>query len=207
MARKEDGMQFEIHPAPLKDEQGNNYVYVRPHCWTHRTMEDIDAYCAQHYAMRPGEMTRALTVFRQMSKVWLAWGDRLTTPIGTFAPKLGLRSPKTMADRVGGDDVELQSIEFQPLKEYVEEVDEMANGFRPYEYQFPADILNNKDNLEHALRQSIEANGGYSTVHTFQMFSHLSKHTARKTLDRWCEEPRPRLMRTKMGNMFIYTEV
>ena len=30
MARKEDGMQFEVHPTPLKDKKGNNYVCVKP---------------------------------------------------------------------------------------------------------------------------------------------------------------------------------
>jgi len=207
MARKEDGMQFEVHPTPLKDKEGNNYVCVKPRTFAHRTMDDIDDYCARYFAMRPGEMTRAFSVFRQMSKIWLAWGDRLETPIGTFAPRLGLRQEKTTADHVGPADVYLRGIGFEPSKEYVEEVDTMANGYRPTDFPTSMPLGDDHKHLEHALRQTIEGHGGYATVKTFKMFSHLSAYKARQVLDAWCEGPQPRLMRTMMGGTYIYTEI
>lgn len=207
MARKEDGMQFEVHPTPLKDKKGNNYVCVKPRTFNHRTMEDIDDYCSRHFAMRPGEMTRAFNAFRQMSKIWLAWGDRLETPIGTFSPRLGLKSEKTTADRVRNDDVYLKGIGFEPSKEYVDEVDGMTNGYRHTPFPSSLPLAGEEEHLLNALRLSIDGQGGYTTVSTFKMFSHLSDYAARQVLDRWCEEPRPRLMRSKIGRTYVYTEI
>ena len=48
MPRKEDGMLFEVHPAPLKDREGRNYVYVRPYGLRRRTLAELDEYCARH---------------------------------------------------------------------------------------------------------------------------------------------------------------
>ncbi len=200
-------MQFEVHPAPLKDKQGNNYVCVKPCTFHHRTMDDIDDYCARHFAMRPGEMTRAFSVFRQMSKIWLAWGDRLETPIGTFAPRLGLRTDKTTADRVHGGDVYLKSIGFESAKDYVEEVDEMTNGYRHTPFPSSLPLPKDEEHLLKALRQAIDVLGGYTTVSAFKMYSRISDYRARQVLDGWCEEPCPKLMRSKIGRTYIYTEV
>ena len=207
MPRKETGMQYEVFPTPLKDKRGYNYVCVKPRTFHHRTMEDIDDYCARHYAMRPGEMTRALTVLRQMSRIWLAWGDRLETPIGTFAPRLGLRHERTTADRIGPGDVYLRGIGFEPSKEFVEEVDDMTDGYRPTDFPASLPLGDDEKHLHHALRQTIDANGGYATVKTFRMFSHISAYKARQVLDQWCEGEQPRLMRTMMGGTYIYTEI
>ena len=96
MPRKEDGMLFEVHPAPLKDKAGNNYVYVRPFALHKRTPEDFDEYCSKHYAMRPGEMLRDLGIFMEATKIWLGEGDRVETPFGSFAPKLKLLGEHTI---------------------------------------------------------------------------------------------------------------
>ena len=207
MPRKEDGMLFEVHPAPLKDKAGNNYVYVRPFALHKRTPEDFDEYCSKHYAMRPGEMLRALGIFMEATKIWLGEGDRVETPFGSFAPKIGLRSEKTTADVVGPSDVELQGIDFTPTKEFVERVEQWTNGFRPLNNPDTQRLSADTTHLERALQNTIEALGGYADVRNFMRFSGLTYHSARKTLDRWCQEPSPRLLRTKLGGTFIYTMI
>ena len=157
--------------------------------------------------MRPGEMTRAFSVFRQMSKIWLAWGDRLETPIGTFASRLGLRTDKTTADRVHGGDVYLKSIGFESAKDYVEEVDEMTNGYRHTPFPSSLPLPKDEEHLLKALRQAIDVLGGYTTVSAFKMYSRISDYRARQVLDGWCEEPCPKLMRSKIGRTYIYTEI
>ena len=205
MPRKEDGMLFEVHPAPLKDREGRNYVYVRPYGLRRRTLAELDEYCARHYALQPGEMTRVLDVFMEATKTWLADGDRIETPFGSFAPKIGLRSEKTTADHVGSLDVELQGIDFTPTREFVEKVANWTNGFRPVGNPDTQKLSADKAHLERALQCCIEERG-YADVRSFMRHSGLTYHSARKQLDAWCDEPVPCLLRTKMGGTFIYTE-
>lgn len=65
MPRKQDGMPFEVHPSPMKGKDGKNLLYVRPRSGQKVTMRQLDEYCAQHYALRPGELTRSFNAFIQ----------------------------------------------------------------------------------------------------------------------------------------------
>lgn len=198
-------MLFEVHPAPLKDKNGRNYVYVRPFGLRRRTLAELDEYCSRHYALQPGEMTRVLDVFMEATKNWLSGGDRIETPFGTFAPKIGLRSEKTTADRVGSTDVELQGIEFTPTREFVEKVARWTCGFRPVGNPDTQKLAADTAHLERALGRCISERG-YADVRAFMRHSGLTYHSARKQLDQWCQGDRPRLLRTKMGGTYIYTE-
>ncbi len=198
-------MLFEVHPAPLKDKAGNNYVYVRPFGQRRRTMAEFDEYCANNYALRPGEMTRVLGVFMEATKTWLGWGDRIETPFGTFSPRIGLRSEKTTADRVGSVDVELQGIDFIPTREYVQKVADWTSGFRPAGNPDTLKLSADTVHLERALQRCIEEHG-YVNVRGFMRHSGLTYHSARKQLDAWCKGDCPRLLRTKIGGSFVYTE-
>jgi len=42
MPRKGNGIQFEVHPAPLKDKAGNHFVYVRPLGLQKLSMKELD---------------------------------------------------------------------------------------------------------------------------------------------------------------------
>lgn len=206
MSRNEGGMPFEVHPAPLKDKEGNNYVYVRPAGKQRRTMEDLDAYCARHYAVQPGEVTRLLNIFMEVTKMWLADGDRIETPFGSFAPKIGLRKEKTIADRVGAGDVMLQGIEFTPTQEYVQKVAHWIHGFYPVGNPDTKKLTADKPHLERALQRTIIEQDGYADVRSFMRHSGLTYYSARRQLDKWCEGDQPHLLRTKMGGTYIYTE-
>ena len=49
--------------------------------------------------------------------------------------------------------------------------------------------------------------GGYTTVQRFAIASNLTYYSARKLLNEWCKGENPRLLKTKQGQVFIYTEV
>lgn len=198
-------MLFEVHPAPLKDKEGRNYVYVRPFGSLRCTLEEIDEYCSRNFAVQPGDVSRVLGVFMEAAKYKLARGERIETPFGTFAPKIGLRSEKTTADRVGSQDVELQGIEFVPTRDFVEKVERRTNGFRPVGNPDTQKLSADMPHLERALHRCIEERG-YATVHSFMRHSGLTYHSARKQLDKWCEGERARLLCTRMGGTFVYTE-
>ena len=100
MPRKTNGMPFEIHPSPKKAANGKNILYVRPRSRHKITMEQLDDYCANHYALRPGELTRAFQAFIEATSYYLSEGYRVETLIGSFAPKIGLRRELTDPDEV-----------------------------------------------------------------------------------------------------------
>lgn len=45
------------------------------------------------------------------------------------------------------------------------------------------------------------------SARTFSLFSKLTYYSARKLLDEWCEGDNPKLLKTKRGQEYIYTEL
>ena len=86
MPRKNSGMWYEVHPTPVKGEDGKNLVYVRPKSGQKLTMAQLEGYCERNYALRYGELSRAFDVFIRAAGEFLAQGYRIETPIGSFAP-------------------------------------------------------------------------------------------------------------------------
>lgn len=207
MPRNDNGLIFEVHPTPLKDKDGNHYVYVRPYGLRKRSLKDLDEYCSKHYALMPGEMTRALNIFMEVSKVWLGGGDRIETPFGSFVAKLGLRKEKTTADQVSAKDVKLQGIEFVPNNEFLKKVNFWTHGFRPLNNPNSLQLIENIQHLEKALHESIKEKDGYVDISTFMNHSGLTYHSARKQLLAWCKGDNPRLLRSKIGGTYIFTEI
>ena len=115
MPRKTNGMPFEIHPSPKKAKNGKNILYVRPRSRQKITMEQLDDYCANHYALRPGELTRAFQAFIEATGYYLSEGYRVETLIGSFAPKIGLRRELTDPDEVKTTDVLFEGIEYKSV--------------------------------------------------------------------------------------------
>ena len=45
MPRKNSGMWYEVHPTPVKGEDGKNLVYVRPKSGLKLTMRQLEDQC------------------------------------------------------------------------------------------------------------------------------------------------------------------
>ena len=56
MPRKNHGMWYEVHPTPVKGENGKNLVYVRPKSGLKLSMKELEEYCNRHYSLRYGEL-------------------------------------------------------------------------------------------------------------------------------------------------------
>ena len=123
-------MPFEIHPSPKKTKDGRNILYVRPRSSQKITMEQLDDYCAENYALRPGELTRAFRAFIQATGYYLSKGYRMETLIGSFAPKIGLKRELTNPDEVKTYDVQFEGIEYKSVKEFEKSVLFWLDGFR-----------------------------------------------------------------------------
>ncbi len=207
MPRKTDGMPFEIHPSPKKAEDGKNILYVRPRCRQKITMEQLDDYCANRCALRPGELTRAFRAFIQATGYYLSEGYRIETLIGSFAPKIGLKRELTDPDEVKATDVLFEGIEYKSVKEYEKSVLSNLRGFRRANNPNVQQLMADEDHLNKTLQTNLERYHGYVTARSFAHSANITYYSARKQLDKWCEGEHPRLLKTKQGQEYIYTEI
>lgn len=207
MPRKTNGMPFEIHPSPKKAANGKNLLYVRPRSRQKITMEQLDDYCAKHYALRPGELTRAFRAFIEATGYYLSEGYRVETLIGSFAPKIGLRRELTDPDEVKTTDVLFEGIEYKSVKEYEKSVLSNLRGFRRANNPNVQQLMADEDHLNKALQTNLERYHGYVTARSFAHSANITYYSARKQLDKWCEGEHPRLLKTKQGQEYIYTEI
>ena len=58
-------MWYEVHPTPVKGEDGKNLVYVRPKSGQKLTMKELEEKCEDYNALRYGELSRAYEAMAQ----------------------------------------------------------------------------------------------------------------------------------------------
>ena len=207
MATDKLKMNYEVHPSPQKDEKGKYQMYVRPQRGKKLSMKQMDGYCTSHSTLLDGELTRAFEIFARQASLLIAQGYRIETPIGSFGPKLGVKRKCYDADEVKDEDVMLSGIDYIPFKEWEDKIADWLGGFNRWENPNVQKNLANKDQLELTMRECIANNGGYITARIFSIGAHLSYYSARKQLDEWCEGESPKLLKTKRGQEYIYTEI
>ena len=195
MPRKNSGMWYEVHPTPVKGEDGKNLVYVRPKSGQKLTMKELEEYCERNSGLRYGELSRAFEVFIRVAGTYLADGYRVETP----APKLALKRQITDADEVRDRDVRLDGIEYTPGKLWNEEMAKWLQGFRRFKNPDTQGIMADKERLEEVMRQCINQHNGYITAGMFARASGLTLYSARKQLNAWTQGDYPKLLKSAHG--------
>ncbi len=209
MPENKNGMPFEAYPSPMKDKDGKTLLYVRPQQGQKIDFESFENYCTGQSDVKSGDMTRIFNAFIKGTALWLAKGCSIDTPIGIFKPKIGLKRQMTNPDDITSGDVEFLGIDFQPHKKFegsVARIVEM-NGFRYIPKAVTSRVLKDEGRLRGALKASLEANKGYTTVASFTQYSGLTKYAAARVLDKWCKADVPILQKTRIGGAYIYTEI
>lgn len=206
MPQKKDGMLFEMHPSPAKSKDGKTLYYARPLKGQKLNIKQIDDLCEKHGRTIGYRLENAFEAFLKEVGYWLAEGYRIDTPIGSFAPKLGLRREITAPEDVKGRDVFFEGVEYNPGKLWKKEVDKWLDGFRPARNGNTECIKADTEKLRQTLDRYV-GNGGMITARQFAIFTNLTYYSARKLLDEWTEGDNPCLMRTKVGKQFVYTAI
>lgn len=207
MPRKKGGMPFEVHPTPAKGKDGKSILYARSAMRDKLLMVGVDEYCSRNYGLRYGELSRAFEVFKMAAAELMAMGYRIDTSIGSFAPKPALVREITDPDDVKNSDVRLDGVEYIPGKQCDDVLKKWDDGFRLVSKPNSQELIADEAQLEKALQENLEKYRGYVTARSFSYHSGLTYYSARKQLDKWCEGRNPKLLKTKRGQTYIYTEV
>lgn len=206
MPRKKNGFLYEVYPTPAKGKDGGNIVYARAAKGMKLGIEAVDDYCASHHCLRSGELKLAMEEFLKAAGALMARGYRIDTPMGSFAPRLALKREITDPDEVKDSDVMLDGVEYIPGKRWDEVIGKwLDNGFSRVDNPNTQELMKDTDHLERALRMALKQ--GYVTVSRFAGYAGLTLYSARKQLEAWTQGDRPKLMRSTMGQMHIYTEI
>ena len=209
MPKKTGGMPYMVYTSPKKGKDGRNIVFVKPEGGPRMkiTAEQMDAYCTKYSMMRSGELQLVLQEFMHWAAEWLVKGYRVETPLGSFAPKLRLKREITDPDEVSDRDVELDGIEYTPGKLWDEHLEYwMHDGFKKSERRYSNEPLADMDKMEQALHDLLNQQG-FVTVNSFKLNTGLTYHSARKLLNEWTEGENPKLLKTRQGPTYIYTEI
>ena len=209
MPRKKNGMPFEAHPGPMDAKNGERRLYVRPVSGMKMTLHEMEKFYSYKYSFKNGEMARLFEAFLEIASNTMAMGYSIETPIGVFSPKLELKRELTNPDEINHDDAKLGGINYKCAKAFVKALKEEIghDGFRYVRKPTSSKIMMNEQHLDEALKKSLRRNKGYTTVHSFSVFSGLTEYSARKVLRRWCSGNNPRLQSTRIGRALIYTEI
>ena len=203
MPRKTDGIQFELHPGPKRDEEGKPLLYARPATGISKTIRQLDDFCAEYRNLQKGEMERLFNLFIDVAGNWLAQGYRVETPIGSFAMKLKLTGDHTDAEKVTGRDIVYNGVEFTPSRELIAKVGSNREGFRKKSGTVGNSQMYDPKAMEEALRKSLTL--GYTTVSTFMYFSKLKRDSAQHYLDSLSKGENARLLMRKNGRTYVYS--
>ena len=191
----------------MKGKDGRNIVYAKPAKGLKLDIKAVDGYCHEHYELKDGELEFVFKQFLKCASELMARGYRIDTPIGSFVPKLGLKREITSADEVDDDDVQLEGVDYNPGKIWNKAIEGwLFNGFTRVENPNVQELMQDTAHLEQALRECLKQRG-FVTVKAFTIQAHLTDYSARKQLEAWTKGDNPKLMKTKMGQTDIYTEV
>ena len=197
-------MAFELHPSPMKNDEGENLLYVKPMKGNCVTLDELDKYCAENSGLPRHTLTSVFNYFETVCAQFLADGNSIKTPIGVFSPRLSLKGEFTDPAKVGVNDVEWRGVEFQPSKQFMKQIKDRSRGFLRAPGCKRTKGTPSDDQLLQALDKSFADLGGYTTVRSFMFFSKLTRYSAKNYLNSLCQGDHPLLDRSFMGHTIIY---
>ena len=194
-------------PRPTKDENGQPLLYARPAIDIRYPMGFLDDFCHDHRGMHSGELTRAFECFLDVAAIHMKKGERIDTPIGSFAVKLRLDGDYSDPKKVKTKNVQYAGIEFIPSKDFVKALEsQLKEGFvyRPDRVHTKSmQTLREEGTIDVALQKFLERSN--FTIHTFCYYSDMKYSTARDYLNKLCKGDPPLLQKRKFGTSMLFS--
>ena len=200
-------MAFELHPSPMKNDEGENLLYVKPMKGKNVTLDELDQHCTENSGLTRHTLTSVFNYFATACAEFLAEGNSIKTPMGVFSPRLSLKGEFTDPSKVGVNDVEWRGVEFQPSKQFMKQIKDRSRGFLRAPGCKRTNAKPSDAQLQKALDRSIADLGGYTTIRSFGFFAVLSDFSSRKYLNGLCSGDAPLLQRQKIGGQWIYKKL
>lgn len=201
---RSQGIPYEIHPSPKKDEKGRALLYVRPRKRNRISMEDIDEFCHNSLALPKGEFIRVFTAFQEAAKWYLSEGATVETPIGTFAPALRMNREETDPKKITANDIYFDTVTFTPNKDFLLAVSDHVRGFSKTSEQCGNSQMYDQSLMRSLIDKCLDNDNGMFTIRQFQAVSGLHYHSAHRCLDEFCGGESPVLRKGRMGSTFVY---
>ena len=102
---------------------------------------------------------------------------------------------------------EIRKSQYTPGKAWEEHLDYwMRDGFTRVEPYFSSEPLADMPKVEQKLQELLDRRG-FVTVETFRVATGLTYHAARKLLNGWTAGENPKLLKTRQGSAYIYTQI
>ena len=147
-------------------------------------------------------LQQVMDVVMEVVGLWLSYGYRIETPLGSFAPKLKLMGEHTDPKTIHGRDVRYAGIEFIPSKEFVKEGGQNREGYRKSQEPVGNSQMHDQQAMDEALRRSMRL--GYTTIPDFMIYSGLRRDSAKAYLDSLCQGEHPRLWKVRESRRWLY---
>ena len=143
-----------------------------------------------------------MEVVKDVVGLWLSYGYRVETPLGSFAPKLKLLGDHTDPKTIHSRDIVYAGVEFIPSKELVREGGQNLEGYRKSQTQVGNSQMHDPKAMDEALQRSMKL--GYTTIPEFMAFSGLKRDSAAAYLDSLCQGDHPRLWKVRERRRWLY---
>ena len=103
-------------------------------------------------------------------------------------------------------DVVLEGVDYNPGNIWNKAIEKwLYDGFLRVHNPNVQALMQDQEHLEKALRECLKK--GYATTRSFAYHASLTQYSARKQLEAWTKGENPKLMKSRMGQMDIYTEI
>lgn len=199
-------MGYKVYPRPTKGQDGKPLLYVRPVGDTTYDVCGLDEYCHEYMRRQRGEMKQFFETFIEAASHLMSEGARIVTPIGSFQAKLKLNGDFTDPEQISNRDVELESIEFQPAKLFVDELkSQIFGGFQKKVEPIvrrPLHELRQEGLLEQAYEEALKRRS--FTIKWFAYHAGISYSTARDFLNAHSKGEHAQLKKEKIGNIAFF---
>lgn len=210
-------IKYSVHANPLKDDQGRTTYQVRQDIRGTLNTEGLVNHLKQHHLLPNIPVEGVLEVLREEIAEHLLNNVNLHLDgLGTFYLNIGFMPEEdeeggthkrvvTNPKDINGNDLMVTGLGFTPDKEFIQKVTQAPVNFEHSQQLADAghsEVYTREEITQLALE--LIDRYGFISRQTFQMFLHLTYHSARNWLAELTTGDNPPLLKKKEATAYIY---